>query len=121
MTGSLDTDRLFKTIDAMDADAFASFIAEDGTFRFGNADPVKGRETVRDAVAGFFASIAGIHHHDLETWGVRDGLAVSEGRVHYTRHDGRTVTVPFVNVYRLDGDLVADYRIYVDIAPLYAE
>jgi limonene-1,2-epoxide hydrolase len=103
----------------MDADEFAQFITEDGTFVFGNAEPVSGRTAVRDAVDGFYRSIRGLHHQVAQTW-EGDGTVVAEGRVTYTRHDAGTVTLPFVNVFRLDGELVRDYRIYIDITPLYA-
>ena len=36
------------------------------------------------------------------------------------RHDGREVTLPFVNVLALAGDRIADYRVYIDGAPLFA-
>src|SRR2546428_363445 len=62
MTTRLDTARLFKTIDQMDPDEFAEFVTEDGTFVFGNAEPVTGRQAVRDAVAGFYSSIKALQH-----------------------------------------------------------
>ena len=43
-----------------------------------------------------------------------------EAEVTYTRKDGGTVTVPVVTIYREgDGD-IADYRIFIDLAPLFA-
>jgi len=30
------------------------------------------------------------------------------------------VTVPAVNILRIDGELIGEYLIYVDLAPLYA-
>ena len=38
----------------------------------------------------------------------------------YTRKDGSTVTVPVTTIYRGPGDLIDDYRIYIDLAPLFA-
>ena len=38
----------------------------------------------------------------------------------YVRLDGRSVTVPFVNVFAMRGNLVQDYLIYIDNTPLYA-
>jgi hypothetical protein len=38
---------IFRTIDSMDAAAFAEAFTEDGTFRFGNDDTVAGREQVQ--------------------------------------------------------------------------
>ena len=119
MTTRVDSDRLFKTIDQMVPVEFAEFVTGDGTFVFGNAGPVTGRPAVRDAVAGFYSSIKALQHEVSQTWEGDDSL-VAEGRVTYTRHDGGTITLPFVNVFRLRGDLVRDYRIYIDIAPLYA-
>jgi ketosteroid isomerase-like protein len=120
LAARFDVERLFKTIDQMDAEEFASFFTENGTFRFGNAEPVAGRKAIQEAVGGFFASIAGLHHQGNQTWDAADDIAVTEGLVIYTRHDGGTVDVPFVNVYRLEDGLIRDYRIYVDITPLYA-
>jgi ketosteroid isomerase-like protein len=48
------------------------------------------------------------------------GHVVVEGTVRYVRHDGREVTLPFVNVLALDGDRISSYRVYVDGAPLFA-
>ena len=40
--------------------------------------------------------------------------------MHYTRLDGRQVSVPFVNVFHLRGGEIARYLIYIDNAPLFA-
>jgi hypothetical protein len=34
--------------------------------------------------------------------------------------DDRRVTVPAVTIYRRGRDLIDEYRIYVDLAPVYA-
>ena len=111
--------RLFAAIDARDADAFVAFITEDGEFRFGNAPPVVGRAAIRAAVAGFFQAIGGCRHRLLGSW-TGSGSAVCEGQVTYTRHDGSTLTVPFVNVFALRGGLIQSYRIYIDNGPLFS-
>ena len=111
--------RLFQAIDRMDPDSFAEFLAEDGIFKFGNAQPVKGKRNVRDAVAAFFSSIKGIGHKLLGTWQVGDVVFV-QGEVTYTRKDDRVVTVPFFNIFKMNGCSVSEYIIYVDVSPLYA-
>ena len=45
--------------------------------------------------------------------------SVIEGEAAYTRHDGSTVSLPFVNVFEIEDVLISDYRIYIDIAPLF--
>jgi hypothetical protein len=45
--------------------------------------------------------------------------AVGEGIVTYTRLDGTTLTLPFVNVFDLRGGKVARYLIYIDNRELF--
>lgn len=109
---------LFAAIDSKDTDAFLAYLGEDGVFRYGSAPAARGREQVRAAVDGFFASIDGLRH-ELTNVFPGDGAMACEGRVTYRRHDGSEVTLPFCNVFLFDGDLIAEYRVYIDVAPLY--
>jgi ketosteroid isomerase-like protein len=111
--------QLFQAIDRMDSDGLALFLANDATFQFGNAQPVKGKQNVRDAVAAFFSSIKGISHRLLGTWQVDDVVFV-QGEATYTRKDDKIVRVPFFNLFKMNGPLVSQYVIYVDTSPLYA-
>jgi limonene-1,2-epoxide hydrolase len=109
---------LFASIDAMDTESFLSFIAEDATFRYGSMPAVKGHAEIAAAVGGFFSTIAGLRHEVQRT--ITDGNAViCEGEVTYTRHDDSRITLPFVNVFEVDGGLISLYRIYIDVGPLY--
>ena len=109
---------LFQALDAFDANTFASFLTDDAIFVFANAEPVKGKQTIRDYVAQFFTSIAAIHHNVIETWAVPDAI-ISRGIVTYTRHNGTQLQVPFANVFRLRNERIQDYLIYVDNSQLY--
>ena len=114
-----DRSQLFSDIDSMDPDAFAAHLAEDVTMRFGNADPIRGRTAVRDTWAGFCDGIDGVSHSLVERWESGPGTVV-EANVTYTRKDGGTVTVPVVTIYREQDGLINDYRIFIDLAPLFA-
>jgi limonene-1,2-epoxide hydrolase len=114
-----DRDQLFADIDSMEPDRFAAHLAEDVTMRFGNADPIHGREAVRDAWATFCRDLNGVHHDVVDRWSI-DGTGIVEARVTYTRGDDSQVTVPVVTIYRERGDEIHDYRIYIDLAPLFA-
>ena len=46
--------------------------------------------------------------------------SIAESRVTYTKKDGAAVTVPVVTIYRSGGDLIDDYRVFIDLAPLFA-
>lgn len=109
---------LFAAIDRQDAEAFAAFLAEDARLAFGNLPTVAGRAAIRDFVAGFFSSIRALVHVVPDAWQADDAV-ICRGEVTYTRHDGSTLTVPFANVFRMEGDKVRDYRIYMDASALY--
>lgn len=109
---------LFASIDAQDTERFLSFIAKNGTFRFGSWPPVTGHEGIRPAIENFFASISALQHTLHRVIG--DGMDVAcEGEVTYTRHDGSTITLPFANVFTINAGLISVYSVYIDIGPLY--
>ena len=114
-----DIQALFKAIDCKDALTFSDFLSSDVSFRFGNADPILGREPVKAMVQGFFDSIQALQH---ELVGIlRDGQAIiGRGKVTYTRHDGSQLRVPFMNYFGVRNGLIQDYQIYMDASALYS-
>lgn len=114
-----DTGGMFAAIDAKDTSAFLGYLAEDAVFRFGSAPAVQGHEAIGAAVGGFFGTIAGCTHVvDLVL--EQDDTLFCEGCVTYRRHDGSEVTLPFTDVLEYAGDRIRHYKIYIDIAPLFA-
>ena len=113
------TTEVFADVDRMDAKAFASHLAEDCMLRFANADEVVGRDAIEEAIGGFFSTIKGLSHHIVGQWDV-DDTTVVQLEVTYTRMDDRRVTLPAVTIYRRGGDLIDEYRIYIDLGPIYA-
>jgi len=110
---------VFKTVDGMDADGFASFFADDCRLCFGNSEPMIGRAAIRDGIAGFFASIDGLRHDVSNVW-EQTGTFIVETQVTYNRKDGGIVTVPAISILDMTGQgRISDYRIYVDLAPLF--
>jgi hypothetical protein len=114
-----DVQRLFRTIDDMNADAFVSFFTPEGAFKFGNSPAVRGKAAVHGLVDGFWKSIAGSQHKLLHLWNDGDDVAV-HGEVTYTRKDNKLVTVSFVNVFKMKGDKIDSYLIHIDNGPLFA-
>ena len=115
-----ETQTLFADIDSMDPDRFASHLAEDAGMRFGNTDPVRGRDAIRDTWAAFCNGVAGVSHDIVERWESGDATII-EAEVTYERLDGTSVTVPVVTIYRAEDELIDDYRIFIDLAPLFAQ
>ena len=116
---SRDVAAIFADIDALDPDKFVARLTPDVTFRFGNADPVTGRAAVKEAVTGFFSTIDGMTHHILNVY-TSGETSIARIDVEYLRKDGKSVTVPNADILLFDGDLVSDWQIYIDVAPVYA-
>lgn len=117
MPNKIKIDGLFEAIDAKDTDSFVTYLTEDAVFRFGSQEAVKGRAAIGEYVAGFFSTIKALQHRVTETWEGENSL-VCQGEVTYTKLDGKDVTLPFVNVFRLAKDRVRDYLIHIDPSPL---
>lgn len=111
-------DDLFKAVDAKDTERFLGFLTDQARFRFGSAPPAQGKEAIRAAVDGFFSTIAGCHHVLARVLAEGD-VIICEGEVTYTRHDGSEISLPFANIFELEGELIAAYKIYADAGPLY--
>lgn len=110
---------LFEDIDSMDPDRYARHLSDDVVMRFGNGERIVGRDAVREAWATFCADLHGVSHDLIERWEAGTATIV-ESLVTYTRSDDSSVTVPAVTIYRSSGDLIDDYRIFIDLAPLFA-
>ncbi len=111
-------DQLFAAIDSNSGGAFGAFLTEDARFRFGSAPAISGRTAIEAGVNAFFESIGGCRHEIIKVLTEEHTMAC-EGKVTYTRLDNSTVTLPFVDMLEFDGQLIRDYRIYIDISPLY--
>jgi ketosteroid isomerase-like protein len=106
---------LFTAIDSKDTAAFVAYLTDDATFRFGSAPAVHGAAAIGAAVGGFFESIRS-STNVLES----GPTVVCEGEVTYRRLDDKQITLPFADVLDRQGDRICGYKIYIDIAPLFA-
>ena len=109
---------LGRVIDAKDSKGFASYITENGIFKFGNNEPVVGREAIRDYVANFFSVIKSSEHKVINFW-EQNNTVIWQGEVAYTRLDDKKVTVCFVNIFSMQDELIKEYLIYIDNSPLF--
>jgi len=113
-------EKIGNTIDAKDSEGFASFITEDGIFRFGNQPEVSGRKAISDYVAAFFTMIKKSQHSVVNIWDIKDSV-IWQGQVLYTRLDDKQVNINFTNIFYMKDKLISDYLIYIDNSPLFAE
>ncbi len=109
---------VYQSIDQADAVKFASYLTPTGSFRFANHPPVTGNQAVEAFVDGFFKSLKGIRHSDLEYWATEEVLFVN-GTVTYTRHNDTTLALPFSCTWKMKELLIDQYLIFIDSSELY--
>ncbi|WP_232665657.1 nuclear transport factor 2 family protein [Pseudonocardia sp. TRM90224] len=110
---------VFRAVDAMDGAVLGGLLADDARMVFGNGEPIIGRDAIMAAQNAFMVSIAGIRHTIRNEWTVgRDTIVETD--VTYARHDGTDVTLPVVSIWQTNDDgLLADYRVFLDLAPVF--
>jgi ketosteroid isomerase-like protein len=109
---------IFAAFDSKDIDALAALVTDDVRLQIGNADVVNGKSDFVQALQAFVMSVARFRHTVTHVWSDVDAV-IAELRVHYTRLDGTELTLPCCNVFRFRDGAVADYRVYMDITPVY--
>ncbi len=113
-------ERYFKHCGDKDIDAAMEYWAPSGELRFGNEEPLIGR----DAIAAKFREIVGLWaketHTVLKHWELPDGHVIVELSVHFLRHDGHEATVRGVTICRVDGQRFLEQRTCLDLAPVFA-
>jgi SnoaL-like protein len=119
MTSEL-TARVLRTIDTKQPGPIGDLFAPDGRLAFGNNDPAVGRPAIVAALSGFASTVQGLEHRLLHEWSLGADTIV-ETEVTYERLDGKRVTVPAASLWRVGDDgLIEDFRVYLDLAPVYA-
>jgi ketosteroid isomerase-like protein len=109
---------IFAAFDAKDVAALAELMTDDVRLHVGNAAIVNGKAAFVEALSAFFVSVAGFRHTVTNVWSDLDAVS-AELRVHYTRLDGTELMLPCCNVFRLHDGAVAEYRVYMNITPVY--
>jgi hypothetical protein len=113
----------FEVVDQMDATALSRAFTEDGSFRFGNNEAAVGRQEIERSVSAFFSMIGGLTHEITGFWSgswEAGEVRSAEAWVTYRRLDGTEIRIPSTTTLRLQGDLIRDCRVYIDVAPLFA-
>ncbi|MCB2198562.1 nuclear transport factor 2 family protein [bacterium] len=111
---------LFDSIDAKDAETFASFISEKGRFVYGAQMDVAGRTAITEAVGGFFGTLDRLSHSNLQAWAGDDGKTqFVYGDVHYVLPNGNEVDIAFLNRFTFEGGELVHYHVFTDPTPLF--
>ncbi|MGI8492661.1 MAG: nuclear transport factor 2 family protein [Acidimicrobiales bacterium] len=91
----------------------AAFFTEDATYHNIPMDPVVGREAILATFASFMAMADRIHFDTTHL--VADGPLVMTERVDHFESADRTISLPVMGVFEIDGDLIKAWRDYFDL------
>ncbi len=108
-----------RQVDAGDADAFASWFADDASYTFGNAEPIVGRAAIAAATAGAAGALPWVEHTVEQVAEVGDQL-FCRFTIRTEARDGTALALPCVTVVWLRGHEVVDYRVHMDLGPALA-
>ena len=113
-----DIHDFYAAIDRFDTESFASYLDDRARFKFANIPVITGKNHIFEFVAGFFQSIKAIRHKNLEIYEL-EGIRFVMGNVTYTRLDGSTLSVDFSHTFRLIGNKIKEYLIFIDNSELF--
>jgi hypothetical protein len=115
-------DRYFAEVDTLSPEAILAWYTDDAPrFRFASAPPSVGKEAIAEMLRGFFAGIGSMSHTRTGFW-ADERTAVFEAEVRFGKRGGGFVHIPAASILRLDGEgRIADFRMLVDAAPLFAD
>ena len=122
MNGSRDAliKRYYAAVDAMDLEAFKAMHSTNARVIFANYPAAEGPDQIADAIGQFWSTIGGLKHNVVNRWDNPEE-SILEVAVDYTRKDGKSVTLPCVSILKPEGDKVGELRVFIDVAPIYAE
>jgi ketosteroid isomerase-like protein len=109
----------YAAVDSMNMEKYLAYHTDDVKFRFGSTPTSTGKEPVIQGLNQLWSGLESMRHNITGIW-IVDNVAIVEADITYTRKDGKAVVLPAATVLRLNGGLVDDVRINMDINPLFA-
>ena len=110
--------QLFSRGESFDGEGFASFFTDNPGYQFGNFDVCFDKDAIVKSSDNFDSQISAVYHEIKMMCEVRDVVFV-EMDVKYWRNDGSIVTLPCFDVFRFEGNKIAELRIFMDVNPVF--
>lgn len=112
--------QLLKLFESMDVDGFLGYLTPDATYRFGNYPAAVGKEAIEATVkASHMDQITGIAF-DIQNLYEKDDAVICELAINYSLANGKSLSLPCLDVFRLEDDKVKSMQVFMDASPLFA-
>lgn len=110
--------KMFSELDNGGVEALFPYLHDDVFFRFASYPGGTGKQTFADAWAAMSSHIKSLQHNILDSWEM-ESSAACRGEVTYSLTDGRVVTLPFANIFKLRDGRISEYLIYIDASSVF--
>jgi hypothetical protein len=112
--------RYLAALDSGDPELFRSFLDPDCVMQINNNLPLYGANVILGALQRNFVTFERVTHEPLNIYG-GDRQFASEMLWHFTRRDGKRVTIPASSfVDRGESGLAVSIRLYANLEPVFA-
>ena len=107
-------------LDAKDVERYGAFLSDNCVMQSNNNPPAQGKTTILNYLSQYWGTFGSLEHELLNLYG-SDSNFVLEALNHYTRLDGKPITVTAVAFTdRNPEGLVTAVRFYTDTMPVFA-
>jgi ketosteroid isomerase-like protein len=114
----------FAVVDSRKPEKIVTYMTEDVRLQMANMHPTKGVEALKAAFQGAADRFKSINHKIQGVWTgqweLGDVVSV-EAIVTYELPSGKIVAIPCTSTLRLKGKKIADYRIFIEPSPAFAD
>jgi hypothetical protein len=117
-------EEFFSVVDSRQPEKIAAYMTSNVRLQMANMEPSVGVEPLKAAFQAAADRFRSISHEIQGIWGGKweQGDVVSvEAVVRYELPSGRVVELPCTSTLRLRGDKIADYRIFIEPSPAFAD
>jgi hypothetical protein len=97
-----------------------SYLTDDLMYKMGSEEPKYGKEAPTNALQWLFKNAAMLEGEDVKKIWEEPGIITVEMDANYRRlKDNKLIKIPCVDVYRMRGNQVYEWRVYTDGRPLF--
>jgi ketosteroid isomerase-like protein len=114
----------FAVVDSRKPEKIAAYMTDDVRLQFANMEPSVGVAALKAAFQGAADRFKSINHNIQGIWNGQweSGDVISvEAIVTYELPNGKIVKIPCTSTLRLKDEKIADYRIFIDPSPAFAD
>ena len=113
-------DTLSNALDSKNLERVLEHLTDGCVLIAGNGEAVNGKENIGKVFEDFFPAVKSTAHNVTDIFESGESL-VHRGTVTYTHLDDSQLTVPFCDVFKMKGDLINEYYIYIDWSELFKQ